>query len=129
MSAKFPGNFWIILGSLFGFLGVSAGAFGTHSLSKHLDSQSLSIFQTGAQYQMYHALALIGLGTWANRFPEISSGRVGWAFVIGIFLFSGSLYALAISGIKALGAITPLGGIAFLGGWLTFAWLAWKSSA
>jgi uncharacterized membrane protein YgdD (TMEM256/DUF423 family) len=77
---------------------------------------------------MYHALALIGLGTWTNRFPEFSSSFTGWAFIVGIVLFSGSLYALAISGIKILGAITPLGGISFLGGWLSFVWLAWKTS-
>lgn len=128
MNAQTPGNFWVILGSIFAFLGVSAGAFGTHTLSKHLDPQSLAIFQTAAQYQMYHALALIGLGTWANRFPEFSSSFTGWAFIVGIVLFSGSLYALAISGIKILGAITPLGGISFLGGWLSFVWLAWKTS-
>jgi len=127
-----PGNFWVILGSFAAFFGVAAGAFGTHALTLILDPRSLSIFQTGAQYQMYHALALIGLGVWTNYLFQHSSTEppywIGWAFFMGILLFSGSLYAVSITGIKFLGAITPIGGVSFLVGWLGFAWQAWKTS-
>lgn len=132
MKVSGPGNFWVILGSISAFLGVCAGAFGAHALSSKLDARSLSIFQTGAQYQMYHALALIGLGVWINCLPQSSSTGtpdwIGYAFLMGILLFSGSLYALSISGIKFLGAITPIGGVSFLLAWLGFAWQAWKTS-
>jgi uncharacterized membrane protein YgdD (TMEM256/DUF423 family) len=121
------GRLWVILGSLSAFIGVAMGAFGAHGLAEHLEPRMLAVFNTGAQYQMYHALALVGLGIWAAKNPATSTSLPGWAFVVGTVLFSGSLYALAISGIKILGAITPLGGVSFLIGWLALAWAAWKS--
>lgn len=118
---------WTILGAILGFIAVMMGAFGAHALKAVLDPHSLQIYQTAAQYQIYHALALIGLGAWANTQPKVSTLIPGTAFVLGIFLFSGSLYGLSLSGIHSLGAITPVGGLAFMVGWLSFAWAAYKS--
>lgn len=119
------GNFWVRFGSISAFTAVCTGAFGAHALSKRIDPGSLSIFQTATHYQMYHALALIGLGVWTHLFPKSRSGLAGWAFAIGTLLFSGSLYALALTGVKALGLITPVGGVSFLIGWMAFARLAY----
>jgi uncharacterized membrane protein YgdD (TMEM256/DUF423 family) len=126
---------WIGLGAAFAFLSVGCGAFGAHGLESKLEPRMLAIWETAARYQMYHALGLIGLGLWAGqRLQQAGAGSTpssvtvtGWAFTIGIVLFSGSLYALALSGIKVLGAITPLGGVAFLIGWIAFAVAAFKN--
>jgi uncharacterized membrane protein YgdD (TMEM256/DUF423 family) len=120
---------FLILGSINGLIAVALGAFGAHVLKARLSSDMLSVFQTGVQYQMYHALALILVAILSNHLT--SSGTVhwsGWLFFAGILLFSGSLYALSLSGIKVLGAITPLGGLAFLAGWIMLAWGAFKQS-
>jgi uncharacterized membrane protein YgdD (TMEM256/DUF423 family) len=109
---------FIILGSLNAFLCVVLGAFGAHGLKKKLSPEMLDIFQTGVQYHMYHAIGLILVGMLAQWLSPSTLGWAGWTFMIGIVLFSGSLYVLSISGIKWLGAITPLGGLAFLLGWL-----------
>jgi uncharacterized membrane protein YgdD (TMEM256/DUF423 family) len=115
--------FWI-LGSLFGFLGVAAGAFGAHALRARLTPDLLAVFETAARYQMYHALALLFVALAAARFPDPALRAAGWLFVAGIVIFSGSLYLLALTGTRWLGAITPLGGLAFLAGWLALAWAA-----
>ena len=120
-------SIWVAIGAISGFLSVAFGAFGAHALAKTLDPHALSIYHTGAQYQMYHALALIGLGLWSAQHPGVSSAVPGWAFTAGTLLFSGSLYALALSGLRILGAITPLGGVLFLAGWVAFAFLALKA--
>ena len=115
---------FIAVGALSGFLAVAAGAFGTHALRASLGAEMLDVFQTGVTYQMYHALALVGVGILLARFSSEGStwlSASGWLFVAGSILFSGSLYLLALSGITWLGAITPLGGIAFLIGWLALA--------
>jgi uncharacterized membrane protein YgdD (TMEM256/DUF423 family) len=117
---------WMMLGSIFGFFGVALGAFGAHGLQDKLDAHSLEIFHTGAQYQMYHALALLGVGIWGQNHPQ-EAMLPGWAFTIGIMIFSGSLYALSTTGIRILGAITPIGGLAFLIGWLSLGWAAYKA--
>jgi uncharacterized membrane protein YgdD (TMEM256/DUF423 family) len=109
---------FIILGSLNAFLCVVLGAFGAHGLKKKLSPEMLDIFQTGVQYHMYHAIGLILVGMLAQWLSPSTLGWAGWTFMIGIVFFSGSLYVLSISGIKWLGAITPLGGLAFLLGWL-----------
>lgn len=119
---------WILLGAFSGFLAVATGAFGAHGLADKLEPKALAVFHTGAQYQMYHALALIGLGAWASSHPSAPTSLAGWSFVAGTVLFSFSLYALALSGVKILGAITPFGGMAFLIGWIAFAWTAWKAA-
>jgi uncharacterized membrane protein YgdD (TMEM256/DUF423 family) len=117
---------WIGIGALSAFIAVGCGAFGAHGLEKTLEPRMLEVWKTGAQYQMYHALALIGFGLWAASNPNTST-LPGWAFLIGTILFSGSLYALALSGIKILGAITPLGGLGFLLGWILFAFAALRA--
>jgi uncharacterized membrane protein YgdD (TMEM256/DUF423 family) len=115
---------FIAIGALSGCLAVAAGAFGAHALRSRLAADMLDVFQTGVTYQMYHALALLGVGLLLARFSTEGSTWLtvsGWMFVAGSILFSGSLYLLALSGTTWLGAITPLGGVAFLIGWLALA--------
>jgi uncharacterized membrane protein YgdD (TMEM256/DUF423 family) len=112
------------LGALSGLVGVAAGAFGAHALRARLAPDLLAVFHTGAQYQMYHALALVAAAWACARWPGGAAAAAGWCFVAGTLLFSGSLYALALSGVRALGAVTPVGGVAFLAGWACLAWAA-----
>lgn len=111
-----------IAAALAGFVGVALGAFAAHGLKATLAPDMLAVFETGVRYQMYHAFALFaaawGLGRWQTRPFSIAGGL----FVAGIVIFSGSLYLLAFTGMRWLGAITPLGGLAFLAGWLCLAW-------
>jgi uncharacterized membrane protein YgdD (TMEM256/DUF423 family) len=106
------------LGSASALVAVAAGAFGAHGLRSRLTPDLLAVFETGARYQMYHALALLAVSWALTRWPGPWPTRAGWLFVAGTVLFSGSLYGLALSGVRWLGAITPLGGAAFLAGWL-----------
>jgi len=109
-------------------LSVAAGAFASHALKNSLSQRALEIFETGSKYQMYHALALLVIGLLVYR-SEVSStllNTAGFAFIAGIVLFSGSLYALSLTGIKLLGLITPIGGVAFLIGWGCLAVAAWN---
>ena len=115
----------IALGALNAAIAVGAGAFAAHGLREKLDARALEVFETGARYQMYHALAMILAGILAASASR-GAQTAGWIFQAGIVLFSGSLYALALTGIKGLGAITPIGGIGFLVGWLWLAWTAWR---
>jgi len=112
------------LGALFAGLAVAAGAFGAHGLKSRLTPDMLEIFETAARYEMYHAFALFVVAWAVARWPESAAGVAGWCFVAGIFVFSGSLYVLALTGIRWLGAITPIGGVAFLIGWGVLAWSA-----
>jgi uncharacterized membrane protein YgdD (TMEM256/DUF423 family) len=102
------------------------GAFGAHALAGSLNQKAMSVYQTAVHYQMFHALALIVVGAWGAQFPGYE--LPAWAFAIGTLLFSGSLYALAITDVKILGAITPVGGVAFLVGWIGVAILAFKAA-
>jgi len=113
-------TFWR-LGCVFGFAAVAAGAFGAHALRARLSPELLAVFETAARYQMYHALGLIAVAVAADRMPSRAAAAAGWLFTAGIVLFSGSLYALALTGIRVLGAITPLGGVCFLAGWVALA--------
>ena len=116
---------FIFLAAVNGFLAVSLGAFAAHGLSNRLSEQLLGTFQTGVQYHMYHALALIGVGILSVHYPASTLLRAGgYLFLAGILIFSGSLYVLAVSGIRWLGAITPIGGVAFLAGWVALIWFA-----
>ena len=120
------GNRIVAVGAIFAFIAIALGAFAAHGLAERLPEAQLTIFRTGAQYQIYQALALVLLGLWCNQQQTQATGVAG-CWIAGIFLFSGSLYALALSGIRVLGAITPLGGLLFLGGWLGFAFRALRS--
>ncbi len=118
---------FFVLAALFGGLGVALGAFGAHALRDRVAADLLSTFETGVRYQVYHALALIGVVVAATRWPQSAlPTAAGWLFVAGILIFSGSLYALVFSGQRWLGAITPLGGVAFLAGWLCLLLVAWR---
>ena len=108
---------WLALGAAYGFLGVALGAFGAHALKEKLAPEMLAAWRTGVEYQFYHALALILLALLARASINVWQQYAGWCFAAGILLFSGSLYVLALSGVRALGAITPLGGLLFLAGW------------
>ncbi len=110
-------RFFFTLGAASAFLSVAAGAFGAHSLRGRLTAELLAVFETGARYQMYHALGLMAAAWAVTRSPGSLPQWAGWLFTVGTLLFSGSLYALALSGMRWLGAITPLGGIALLAGW------------
>jgi uncharacterized membrane protein YgdD (TMEM256/DUF423 family) len=112
------------LGAVSGLIAVAAGAFGAHALRARLSPELLAVFETAARYQMYHALGLMAVAWAASRWPGSTAQWAGWLFVIGTVLFSGSLYALALTGARWLGAVTPLGGVAFLAGWLCLAWSA-----
>jgi uncharacterized membrane protein YgdD (TMEM256/DUF423 family) len=114
-------NVWLLTAAINGFLAVAAGAFGAHGLQDRLDPHALTIFETGARYQMYHALAM-GLAAVATR--NSAAQLACMLFLAGIVLFSGSLYLLALTGMHALGFVTPFGGLAFLGGWAALAWAA-----
>lgn len=114
----------VALGSLFGFLGVAAGAFGAHALRGSLAPSDLEVFETAVRYQLVHALALIAAAWVSTRWPGGAALAAGWLFAAGIVVFSGSLYTLVLSGQRWLGAVTPLGGLAFLAGWLALAWAA-----
>jgi len=111
---------WLFSAALFGFLSVALGAFGAHSLKNILDEYGKSVYEKAVLYQMFHSMALFAVGVLQHLFKGVSFSPAGFGFLIGILLFSGSLYVLAITGIRWLGAITPIGGIAFLFGW---AWL------
>lgn len=116
-------NLFLVLASINGFLAVSLGAFAAHGLKSALSEDLLNIFQTGVQYHMYHTLALLAVGVLSLYFPTQTGLRIaGFLFLAGIIIFSGSLYVLALTGIRWLGAITPLGGIAFLAGWALLGW-------
>lgn len=109
-------------GSISAFIAVAAGAFGAHALRARIAPDLLAVFETGNRYQMYHALALFAVATLAARLTDPALPRLaGWLFLAGTVLFSGSLYALALTGTRWLGAITPLGGLCFLGGWAVLA--------
>ena len=110
------------LGAVLAGLGVAAGAFGAHALRNRLTPELLAVFETGVRYQVYHALALLALGLALERWPAAPFAWAGWAFAGGIVLFAGSLYALALTGTRAWGAVTPLGGLLLLLGWGVFAW-------
>lgn len=112
---------FFIIGALAALLAVAAGAFGAHGLKERLSVEMLAIFETGARYQMYHALAMIASAIACERWPGGYSTASGWLFLVGIILFSGSLYLLSVTGVRWLGAITPMGGLAFMAGWLSLA--------
>ncbi len=115
-------------GSVFGFLGVALGAFGAHALKNLLESTGrLDTYETAVKYMFYHALALILVGVLSKEFTSSLLNNAGWAFIIGILIFSGSLFILCFTGIKMMGAITPIGGVAFLVGWFLLLMVFYKA--
>ncbi|OYY73902.1 MAG: hypothetical protein B7Y40_07145 [Gammaproteobacteria bacterium 28-57-27] len=123
---------FILLASLLGGLGVGLGAFGAHGLKHLVEPRLLEVFNTAVQYQLLHALALLALAVWMRQEPILRNtlNRAAWAWVVGILLFSGSLYAYILSytlaGVRFFAFITPLGGVFFILGWLLLFWAAWK---
>ncbi|WP_414583410.1 DUF423 domain-containing protein [Scytonema sp. PCC 10023] len=119
---------FLSLAAILGGLSVAAGAFGSHALREKISERSLEIFDIGARYQMYHALALLVVALLLSRIesPPLILLASGWLFIIGITIFSGSLYALSLSGVKSLGAIAPIGGAALIAGWGALAFAAWS---
>jgi uncharacterized membrane protein YgdD (TMEM256/DUF423 family) len=118
---------FFVLGAVSGFLAVALGAFAAHGLKGKLPQDLFDVFEVGARYHMYHALALLGTAWAVTRWPGTATTAAGWLFVAGTVLFSGSLYALAVTGIRPLGAITPLGGVCFLAGWVALVVAAVRS--
>ena len=114
---------FLLAGAFLAFTGVAAGAFGAHALKQKLSTDLLNAFEVGVRYQMYHALALIALGIlYSNvNYQNSMISASGWSFIVGTIIFSGSLYILALSGVRIWGAITPIGGVFLLVGWLLFA--------
>ncbi|MCG6879893.1 MAG: DUF423 domain-containing protein [Deltaproteobacteria bacterium] len=112
---------FLFLGALSAFIGVAAGAFGAHGLKGRISTEMLAVFEVGVRYQMYHAFALIITAWVQTKWPSFMVIAAGWCFAIGTILFSGSLYLLSLSGTKWLGAITPVGGLAFLAAWALLA--------
>lgn len=120
---------FFIIGSILGGIAVATGAFGAHGLKSLVSAEALETWDKAVRYQMYHALALLLLAWAISHWPEQATllGIGGWLFLAGVLLFSGSLYILVLSGVKWLGAITPLGGVAFVAGWVCLLVAAWRS--
>ena len=108
---------FLVIGALAGFLGVAFGAFGAHGLRSRLTPEMLAVFETGVRYQLFHALTLLVVALGLARADGVALRLAGWCFAAGILVFSGSLYALALTGVRSWGAVTPIGGLAFLAGW------------
>jgi uncharacterized membrane protein YgdD (TMEM256/DUF423 family) len=118
---------FIILGAFSGMLAVIFGAFGTHALKGRLDEYAMGVFETAVQYHFYHTFALLAVGIIALTQPHsVMLKSSGWLFALGILVFSGSLYVLSLTGLRWLGAVTPLGGLAFIAGWACLAAAGWK---
>lgn len=120
---------FVILGAASAFIGVAAGAFGAHALKARLALDQLAIFEVGVRYQLVHALALLAVAWACTRWPGLLANASGWSFAAGTVLFSGSLYLLALTGVRAFGAMTPVGGVLFLAGWLLLAAAAWRGAS
>lgn len=119
---------FLTLAALLAALAVMLGAFGAHGLKSKLSPDMLAVFQTAVQYHMWHALGLALVALAAIHWPQLNGLRwAGWSMIVGIILFSGSLYALALTNVKMLGAITPFGGLAFIVAWIVFAVSVWKA--
>jgi uncharacterized membrane protein YgdD (TMEM256/DUF423 family) len=119
-------KFWLISAAISGFLSVTLGAIGAHALKNVLDEYGKSVYEKAVLYQMFHTIALFAVGILQHLSKNTSLSLAGWGFWVGILLFSGSLYLLAITGLKWLGVITPFGGLAFLFGWVCLVWIIFK---
>ena len=117
-----------MLGAFFAATAVGAGAFGAHALKTIVSPSSLAIYETAVRYQMYHAIGLFVVAWLCHETTARWVAKAGWLFFVGILLFSGSLYMMALGGIPWMGAVTPLGGLAFVAGWLCIAWTLWRAA-
>lgn len=118
---------WLVVAGLSGAAAVAAGAFGAHALRDALEAAQRETFETAARYHLVHSLALAAVAVLAARAPgDRAVDAAGWLFALGIVVFSGSLYALVLSGVRWLGAVTPIGGVLLIGGWLALAWIGWR---
>lgn len=118
---------FFVLGAAFAGLAVVLGAFGAHALRGTLSPDDLATFEIGVRYQMYHALGLLAVAGATTQWQSSAVTAAGWAFVVGIVVFSGSLYTLVLSGQRWLGAVTPVGGVAFIVGWALLVWAALRA--
>jgi len=123
---RLTGSLFALCGALAGGLAVLAGAFGAHALRHRLEPGLLAVFETAVRYQLYHALALLAAAWLLDRTGQPAARLAAWLFVAGIVVFSGSLYVLALSGLAWMGAVTPLGGLALIAGWVSLATAAWR---
>lgn len=112
---------WLATGATLGATAVALGAFGAHGLKARVTADLLAVFETAARYHLIHALAIVAVAWAAERFPGALAGAAGWLFCAGILLFSGSLYLMVLTGARGLGAVTPLGGLALIAGWIALA--------
>ena len=117
---------FFLMGSISALIAVVLGAFGAHGLKGRLTTEMLNAFEVGVRYQIYHALALLAVAWAFSRWPRAEVTAAGWLFVAGTIIFSGSLYFLSLTGVRWIGAITPIGGVAFLLGWLSLVWGVWR---
>lgn len=117
---------FVLLGAVLGFFGVALGAFGAHGLEGRIPEGDLAIFETGVRYHLVHAVALVAAGWVAGRWPGGGAVVAGWAFLLGVLVFSGSLYLLVLTGARWLGAVTPVGGVSLLVGWVALAWRVFR---
>lgn len=120
-------NWWLVLGAINGFLAIAAGAIGAHALAGRLDARDMKLFETAAYYQLAHALALLAVAWLAERSPgQRLPGVAGMSFLLGILLFSGSLYAIGLTGYRSFAPLAPFGGVCLLLGWLLLGACAWR---
>jgi len=110
---------FLVIGAMSGFIAVALGAFGAHALKQRLSPDLLSIFEVGVRYQMYHVFALLAVAHFMTIYPNSYMSFAGWMFTAGTIIFSGSLYILALTAVKAWGAVTPIGGLLLLAGWIS----------
>ncbi|MFQ5798795.1 MAG: DUF423 domain-containing protein [Bacteroidota bacterium] len=120
-------RFFFVLGSISAFIGVAVGAFGAHALREKLSPELLNAFEVGVRYQIYHALAILAVAWAASHWLSSNVAVAGWLFFAGTVLFSGSLYALSLTGLRWLGLVTPVGGLMFLAGWIYAAWVIFRT--
>ena len=124
---KIMERFFAVAGAVAATVGVIVGAFGAHGLRGRLSPADLEIFETGVRYHMYHALGLFAVAWAASRWPSGATTLAGWLLIVGIVIFSGSLYTLVLTGQRWLGAVTPVGGLALIAGWSALAWATLRS--
>jgi uncharacterized membrane protein YgdD (TMEM256/DUF423 family) len=122
MSGRSAAQRFLAIGAILAGCGIAAGAFGAHALKEILDAPMLQVFETATRYVMYHAFGLCVVSWAIDRYPGQGLAKSGWFFLLGILLFSGSLYVVSLAGIRWMGAVTPIGGLAFITGWILLAW-------